>query len=84
MEQYNTVINDVFFLIRITLTWYDKKMFEQKLLVTYKDITNKIEGLIINILSKTIQILLIQIFIWFISLNTNANMNIPKSSSTGY
>lgn len=59
-------------------------MFEQKLLVTYKDITNKIEGLIINILSKTIQIILIQIFIWFISLNTNANMNIPKSSSTGY
>lgn len=47
----------MFFLIRITLTWYDKKMFEQKLLVTYKDITNKIEGLINNICSKNIQII---------------------------
>lgn len=50
MEQYNNTVI-IFFLDRDNLNMIKKKI-EQKLLVTYKDITNKIEGLIINILSK--------------------------------
>jgi len=69
------LINDNFNII--FLRKYLKKAFSD-----LQDITNTIEGLTITI--RIYRPFLIQIFIWCISLNTDANVNIPKKSTTGY